>query len=143
MGNRRRNILTLLLVFVLVGAAVAVIATKETKQGLDLKGGVSLIYEAKPTQFAKVTPDSSNRSIDIMRQRVDRLGVAEPEIARSGPNQIEVQLPGVDNVEQAIAQVGTTAQLFFYDWETNVIGPGCKPAPEDSSVTGGPAAGQP
>jgi SecD/SecF fusion protein len=143
MADRRRNLLTLLLVFVLVAMAAFVIVEKKTKEGLDLKGGISLIYEAKPTHFAKVSPDSINRSIDIMRERVDSLGVAEPEIARAGANQIEVQLPGVDNVEQAIKQVGTTAQLFFYDWEPNVIGPGCKPAPADPAVTGGQQAGSP
>ena len=76
-----------------------------------------------------------------MRERVDQLGVAEPEIQRSGADQIDVSLPGVKNAREAEDQVGKTAQLFFYDWETNVIGPDFKPAPEDPNVTGGPSAG--
>ena len=80
MTDRRRNLLILLLVAGLLVASLAVIATKPTRQGLDLKGGVSLVYEAKPTRFSAVTSDSINRTIDIMRERVDTLGVAEPEI---------------------------------------------------------------
>jgi SecD/SecF fusion protein len=76
-----------------------------------------------------------------MRKRVDQLGVAEPEIQRSGEDQIDVSLPDVKNADEAAKQVGTTAQLFFYDWEKNVLGPGCRPAPQNADVTGGPQAG--
>jgi SecD/SecF fusion protein len=143
MTDRRRNLFILLLVFGLLAASVAVIATKSTRLGLDLKGGVELIYEAQPTRDAQVTPDALDRAIDIMRERVDQLGVAEPEIQRSGPNQIQVSLPDVTNAERAEQQVGQVAQLYFYDWEPNVLGPGGKPAPQDSQVTGGPQAGNP
>ncbi len=143
MSDRRRNVFILLLVAGLLAASAFVVATKETKLGLDLEGGVSLVYEASPTRFADVTPESVDRAIDIMRERVDRLGVAEPEIARQGENQIEVQLPGADDVEQAIDLVGTTAQLSFYDWEANVLDEDCRPQPNDPSVTGNGQAGQP
>src|SRR4051794_31029567 len=78
-----------------------------------------------------------------MRERVNRLGVAESEITRLGNNQIQVGLPDVTNAREAIDQVGTTAQLFFFDWEPNVLGPGCKANPGDANVTGGPSAGSP
>src|SRR4051794_38187100 len=78
-----------------------------------------------------------------MRDRVNRLGVAEAEITRLGNNQVQVGLPDVTNAAQAQQQVGTTAQLFFFDWEPNVLGPGCKPAPGDPNVTGGASAGSP
>src|SRR4051812_45412200 len=78
-----------------------------------------------------------------MRERVDQLGVAEPEITRLGNNQIQVALPDVKNANEAQNQVGTTAQMYFYDWEPNVVGPDGKPAPQDPQVTGGQAAGQP
>src|SRR4051794_8385794 len=110
MNDRRRNLLILLVVAGLLAVSLAVIATKTTREGLDIKGGISLVYEAKPTiQNPNVDSDSVERSIQIMRERVDQLGVAEPEIARAGSNQIEVQLPGAKNVEEAISQVGTTA----------------------------------
>ena len=143
MTDRRRNFLILTFVAALLAGSLYVIFTKPTKQGLDLKGGVSLIYEAKPTKDAAVDGDSIQRTIDIMTERVNQLGVSEAEIQRSGENQIDVSLPDVQDVEQAQAQVGTTAQLYFYNWEANVVGADGKPAPDDESVTGGQSAGQP
>jgi SecD/SecF fusion protein len=143
MTDRRRNGLILLLVAGLIAASAVVIATKKTRLGLDLKGGVELVYQAKPTPAQpKVTQDAVNRSIDIMRERVDQLGVSEPEIQRSGRDQIAVGLPDVKNAQRAQKQVGKVAQLFFYDWEKNVLGPDLKPNPSDANVTGGPQAGQ-
>jgi SecD/SecF fusion protein len=141
MTDRRRNLFILLLVAGLLAASFAVIFTKQTRLGLDLQGGVSLTYQAKPTKQAQVSTDSIDRAIDIMRKRVDQLGVAEPEIQRSGTDQIDVSLPDVSNADEAAKQVGTTAQLHFYDWEKNVLGPGCKPAPANPDVTGGASAG--
>jgi SecD/SecF fusion protein len=148
MTDRRRNLIVLAIVAALLIASLAVIIpgsplSKSTRQGLDLKGGVELVYQAKPTRFSQVTSDAINRSIDIMRQRVDNLGVSEPEIQRSGSDQINVALPAVKNADQAQQQVGTTAQLYFYDWEKSVLGPDGKPHPSDSSVTGGSSAGNP
>jgi SecD/SecF fusion protein len=149
MTDRRRNLFILLLVFGLLVASFAVIATKPTKLGLDLKGGVELIYQAQPTRDTEVTSDALERAIDVMRERVDRLGVAEPLLQRSGADQISVSLPDVTNAERAEEQVGQVAQLHFYDWEPNVIGPDGEPAPNDPRVTGaftgagGPTAGIP
>ena len=81
-----------------------------------------------------------------MRNRVDQLGVAEPEIQTSGDNQITVGLPNVSDTGRAEAEVGTTAQLLFYDWEANVItangktvADSCRPRirPRPRSVRGG------
>jgi len=138
MANRRRNALVLLIVAGLVIASLAVIATKPTRLGLDLKGGVQLIYQGRPTAQAKVTSESLNRAIDIMRKRVDQLGVAQPEIQRTGSSEIDVALPDVTNEQRAQQQVGETAQLQFYAWEPNVIGPDGQPAPTEPRVTGGP-----
>ena len=141
MTDRRRNLFILLFVAGLLVLSGLVIATKPTVLGLDLKGGVSLVYQAKPTKQAQVTTESVDQTIEIMRKRIDTLGVAEPEIQRTGADQIDVSLPNVTNADQAAAQVGKTAQLYFYDWETNVLGPGCKPDPTNEAVTGGSSAG--
>jgi SecD/SecF fusion protein len=141
MTDRRKNTLILLLVAGLIAASLAVIATKPTKRGLDLKGGVELVYQAKPTAQSKVDAESLNRAIDIMRKRVDQLGVAQPEIQRSGADELDVALPDVSNAARAEQEVGKTAQLFFYDWEPNVIGSDGKPAPSEPTVTGGGNAG--
>ena len=63
-----------------------------------------------------------------MRSRVDQLGVTEPVIQTSGGNQISVGLPAVSDIKQAEQDVGTTARLFFYDWEANALTPSGKPA---------------
>ncbi len=142
MQDRRRNLLVLLIVAGLIAASLAAIATKKTRLGLDLKGGVELVYQGKPTAQSKVDTESLNRAIDIMRKRVDQLGVAQPEIQLTGVNEITVALPDVSNATRAQEEVGKTAQLYFYDWEPNVIGPTGQPAgPTEVTVTGGPNAG--
>src|SRR5271168_2973417 len=148
MNDRRRNNLVLLIVAGLVVLSLAVIVgipgvtkAKKTRLGLDLKGGVELVYQGKPTAQSKVDTESLNRAIDIMRTRVDQLGVAQPEIQRTGASEIDVALPDVSNVKRAEEEVGKTAQLFFYDWEPNVIGADGKPAPTEATATGGENAG--
>jgi SecD/SecF fusion protein len=143
MGDRRRNAFVLLIVAGLVIVSLAVIVSKPTRLGLDLKGGVQLIYQGRATAQAKVDPESLNRAIEIMRKRVDQLGVAQPEIQRTGGSEIDVALPNVTNAARAQQQVGKTAQLFFYDWEPNVIGPDGQPAPTEPKVTGDSSFGGP
>ena len=130
----------LVVIGLLAGSAVA-IAAKPTRLGLDLKGGVELIYQAKPTAQSKVDTESLERAINIMRSRVDKIGVSQPEIQRSGKDEIDVALPGEHNVKHAEETVGTTAQLNFYDWENNVIGPSGKPEPSVRTVTGDATTG--
>jgi SecD/SecF fusion protein len=141
MTDRRRNAFVLLLVAILLGLAAVTIVVKKTRLGLDLKGGVELTYQAKPTAQAKVDSESLDRAIEIMRKRVDQLGVSQPEIQRSGSDEIDVALPEVKDAKRAEQEVGKTAQLFFYDWEPNVIGASGKPAPTETTVTGGQNAG--
>src|SRR3954462_567919 len=96
---------------------------KKTQLGLDLRGGVELIYQGEPTpQVPKVPPQAVNDAINTIRKRTNALGVSESEVQQEGPDTIVVGLPGVKNAARAEAQVGTTAQLQFYDWEPNVIG---------------------
>ena len=124
MGARRRHLFVLLFVLGLIVLSGLVIATKPTRLGLDLKGGVELVYQGQPTgQVKEVTGDDIDRSINIIRERIDKLGVSEPEVSRLGTDEISVSLPDVKNAQRAIDQVGTTAQLYFYDWEPNLIGP--------------------
>ena len=83
MTERHRSLFVLLLVLGLIAASLAVVNQRDTKLGLDLQGGVQLVYEAEPTaQQPTVTPEALQRALDIMRDRVDALGVAEPELQR-------------------------------------------------------------
>jgi SecD/SecF fusion protein len=133
--NRRRNLFVLLFVAGLVLVSLLVIVSKKTTLGLDLKGGTELIYQGRPTpQNPEIQGDDVDRAIEIIRKRTDSLGVAEPEISRIGEDSIRVGLPDVQNADRAIAQVGETAQLYFYDWEPNVI-----PNPAKTNVPDGEA----
>src|SRR3954469_24290858 len=122
MTAARRNLFIILLVVGLLIASLLVIVpgspiSKPTRLGLDLKGGVELVYEGRPTpKVPKVTPQAIDDALETIRKRTDALGVSEPEIQRAGANQISIGLPAVENAERAEQQVGTTAQLQFYDW---------------------------
>src|ERR687895_604201 len=142
MSERRRSVLVLLVVLGLIAGSVYAITSRETTLGLDLKGGVQLVYQAEPTaQQPTVTQEALARSLDIMRERVDALGVSEPELLPSGRNQIEVNLPGVEDAERAAEQVGSTAQLFFYDWEANLLDEDCRTDPDENSNARRPITG--
>jgi SecD/SecF fusion protein len=138
MNERRRNLFVLLLVLGLIAGSLAVVATKKTQLGLDLQGGVQLVYEGKPTKAQPtVTQEALDRSLGLLRQRVDAFGVSEPELLLAGRN-LEVNLPGVEDADRAAAQVGTTAQLFLYDWEKNILDGDCRTNPTE--VNGGQTA---
>jgi SecD/SecF fusion protein len=124
MGTRRGHIFVLLFVVALVAISAIVIAGKETKLGLDLQGGLELVYEGQPTgTTTEVSGEDIEDSISIIEQRINKLGVSEPEVARLGNKNITVSLPGVTDANRAAEQVGSTAQLYYYDWEPNLIGP--------------------
>jgi SecD/SecF fusion protein len=124
MGTRRSHLLVLLLVLGLVAISAIVIAEKETKLGLDLQGGLELVYQGQATEAgAEVSGEDIEDSISIIEERINKLGVSEPEVARLGVDQITVSLPGVTDANRAAEQVGTTAQLYYYDWEPNLVGP--------------------
>ena len=142
MSERRRSLLVLLVVIGLIAGSVYAISTRDTKLGLDLQGGVQLIYEGQPTaQQPTVTQEALDRSLDIMRDRVDAFGVAEPELLLAGENQIEVNLPGEEDAERAAQQVGSTAQLFFYDWEANILDEQCRTDPDENANARQPVTG--
>jgi SecD/SecF fusion protein len=128
MTDRQRHVFVLTLVVGLLAATGVVIAQMKTQLGLDLKGGVQLIYQGKPTpQTPVVTQAALQRAVDIMRQRVDQLGVSSPQIQTSGNGQITAGLPDVKDIARAKRLVGTTARLEFYDWEANALTPSGKP----------------
>ena len=122
MGSRRRSLIILVVVLVLLGLSAWAIESKPTRLGLDLQGGTELIYQALGTPGNKdVDPADVDQALDIMRERVNVFGVTEAEVSRVGRDQISVALPDVQNAEEAQEQVGKTAQLFFYDFEKNVV----------------------
>src|SRR5919199_5462684 len=119
MSSRRNNLIVLALVVVLLGVAAYFIffnepVTKSTQLGLDLQGGVSAQLQGSQTGGGKVTREEIQQAADLIRQRIDRLGVAEPDVRVQSQNQVVVQIPGVKNPDQVIRIIGSTAQLGFY-----------------------------
>lgn len=106
--------LFLVLIFVLVIAAVTVIATIPVPLGLDLTGGSQLTIQVKTTPEIKQIGERELEAVQtVLGNRVNGLGVSEPVIQTAGTDKILVQLPGVDNPEQAERVLGGTAQLEF------------------------------
>ncbi len=119
MGNRRNNLIILGLVVVLLVVAAYFIfirqpVTESTQLGLDLQGGVSAQLRGSQTGGGNVTRTEMEQAADLIRQRIDRLGVAEPDVRVQSDNQIVVQIPGVKNPDEVIRIIGSTAQLGFY-----------------------------
>jgi SecD/SecF fusion protein len=125
----RRGNLTLLGVVLAALVAVALLAIpqspihREIKLGLDLQGGVELVLKAIPPKGEEVTDENMDLAIEVIRNRIDALGVAEPEIRQQGTDQISVQLPGVDDPEKAADLIGKTAQLWLFDVNENTLDP--------------------
>jgi len=92
--------------------------------GLDLQGGSHVILECVDTPNAPADNDAVNRVLEIIRNRIDQLGVSEPVIQRQGTNRILVQLPGVEDPEAAVELIGKTALLEFKseEGETQLTG---------------------
>jgi SecD/SecF fusion protein len=126
--SRRNSFLVLgLLVAALAGVALLAIPGsplhKSPTLGLDLQGGLEVTLQAVPPPNRDLTEEDLDRSVEIMRSRVDKLGVSEPEIRTQGDDQIVIQLPGVEDPQAAAEIIGTTAQLELFDLEKSLTGP--------------------
>ena len=126
--NRRPHLtLVALIAAALVGVGLIALPgsplQKEPTLGLDLQGGLEVTLEAVPEKGRPLQKSDLDRSVEILRERVDKLGVAEPEIRKQGDNQIVIDLPGVKNPAQVIEILGKTAQLELYDLEVNLAPP--------------------
>jgi SecD/SecF fusion protein len=92
-------------------------------------GMVELVYQAEPTpQVPHVTLAALARAVEVMHERVNQLGAAHANISTLGGDEITVRLAPNKNIARVEQEVGTTAQLYFYDWEANVLLPTGKTA---------------
>jgi SecD/SecF fusion protein len=101
-------------VLLLIGAAGWMVVTQPARPGLDLRGGTQIVLEAKETPDQQVDGDTLARTLEVLRRRVDQLGVAEPTLQRSGERRVIVELPGVYDPREATEVIGRTAQLAFH-----------------------------
>ncbi len=116
MDQKQKNILLLGLTAVLVIGSWALFwpPGKKITQGLDIRGGLSVILTAQESS-GTVTADDMERAELIVRTRVDKLGARETSIQRQGSNSILIQIPGIRNAEEALQVLGSTGQLEFVD----------------------------
>ncbi|MDX3611281.1 protein translocase subunit SecD [Streptomyces europaeiscabiei] len=97
-----------------VALSLYIAAAVPVRLGLDLRGGTQIVLETRDSPTAEADPAATDRTLEVLRRRVDALGVAEPAIARSGDNRIIVELPGVQDPREAADVLGRTAQLTFH-----------------------------
>ncbi len=112
--DSRANLVRGLLALGAVLASIYVLLTSPAQLGLDLRGGTQITLETKDTATRKADADATERTLEVLRRRVDALGVAEPTLARAGQNRIIIELPGVSDPRRAAEVIGRTAQLTFH-----------------------------
>jgi len=112
--SRQKDIISLLVVLILVIGSLYLVFTTPPKLGLDLRGGMNVVLTAEEPDKSEVSEDAIAQAKLIIEERVNALGVAEPQIERqiNSPN-IIVQLPGVKDAKRALDIIGATAQLEF------------------------------
>ncbi len=83
------------------------------KLGLDIKGGVVVVYEAQTDETGTDLLKTMNQAKSVMGKRIDEFGLTEPNITIQGDNRIRIELPGVKDTQEALEIIGQTAQLEF------------------------------
>ncbi|MDI3508442.1 MAG: preprotein translocase subunit SecD [Clostridiales bacterium] len=133
--NRKTRSLVILIVFILILAIVSYIAIaglnigiyvvkplgSAIKQGLDLSGGVYLVYEAQVSDNEPDLDSKIDGVIGVFRNRLDSKGLTEATIAKQGERRIRVEIPGTTDLQEAQDLLGRTAKLEFKDEAGNVI----------------------
>ena len=124
------------LVLGLLAACAALAVNVKPKLGLDLEGGAQFVFQAEGTAETPATAENVDKTLRVLRGRVDALGVAESTLARQGEDRILVELPGVSSDEEAQAaeeQIGQTAKLTIHE-VLKVAEPGAKPSKKGNLV---------
>ncbi|MEW2812586.1 protein translocase subunit SecD [Streptomyces massasporeus] len=111
--NRSLRVRALLALAVLA-LSLYVAATVPIRLGLDLRGGTQIVLETRSTPTTDADSAATDHTLEVLRGRIDALGVAEPTLVRSGEHRIIVELPGVQDPKKAAAVLGRTAQLTFH-----------------------------
>jgi SecD/SecF fusion protein len=97
-----------------IGLSVFLAVDRPPQLGLDLEGGTQVVLDLEPREGEELTPTAATDTVEVLRNRVDSLGVTEPNLEVSGDDRIIVELPGVTDPEQAVEVIGSTAQLSFH-----------------------------
>ncbi|HXV91789.1 MAG TPA: protein translocase subunit SecD, partial [Pseudonocardia sp.] len=94
--------------------SVWVTLTQSPRLGLDLRGGTQFVLQTQDTPTVVADAEATDRALEVLRGRVDALGVAEPTLARSGEQRIIIELPGLLDPAEAAQVLGRTAQLTMH-----------------------------
>ena len=111
--RQRRNLLLSVIVVVAItlGSFAAVVAARwSPRLGLDLAGGVAVVYTAEGQHISQADLDET---VNILNLRVNGLGVSGAQVQSTGKNQISVSIPGVTDAQQVLDQIGQTARMYF------------------------------
>ena len=107
-----------ILVLGLLAGCAALALNVKPNLGLDLKGGAQFVFQAEGTAETPATAENVDKTLQVLNQRVNALGVAESNVIRQGENRILVELPGVTSDEEAQAaedKIGQTAKLTIHE----------------------------
>jgi preprotein translocase subunit SecD len=125
--RRHANLIIFIVMAALVAASIYYIVPpgEKTRLGLDLQGGLEVVYEARTNTGDTPSRDQLEQTLGIIERRVNSLGVSESVVQQQGADQVSVALPGVTDPQQALAIIGKTAQLEFFkdDRESRPVGP--------------------
>ncbi len=124
MQRRSRTFIIAAVVIIALGLLVYFIEQpimENIKLGLDLRGGLRVVLEAQETEGEKVTPDTIQKAVGILRNRVDSLGVKETTLYPQGDKRIVIEIAGEKDPEAAVDILKNTAQLEFWDEQGNVL----------------------
>lgn len=110
---RSKNGMKLLIVLVILFASWWQAMVEPTKLGLDLKGGVYVVLQAKPEAGHEVTNEDMETLVQVLDKRINGLGVAESIVQRAGMDRVIIELPGLQDSDEAVKLVGKTALLEF------------------------------
>lgn len=120
MNPKQRNYLLLAIAALLIVGSWLMFMPPTTKitQGLDIRGGLSVILTAKPAEGQALTAADMDRAVAIIENRVNKLGASEASIQKQGSDSILIQMPGVKNADKALEIIGETGRLEFVDVST-------------------------
>jgi len=110
----RAALVRLVLALLILGGSIAIAVTSKPRLGLDLRGGTQIVLETQDSPTVEADAEATDRTLEVLRGRVDALGVAEPTLARTGENRIIVELPDLQDPREAARVIGRTAQLAFH-----------------------------
>ncbi|MER8006588.1 protein translocase subunit SecD [Streptomyces sp. NPDC094149] len=103
-----------LLSLAVIAVSLYIAVTVPVRLGLDLRGGTQIVLQTRSTATIDADRETTDRTLEVLRGRIDALGVAEPTLVRSGDNRIIAELPGVQDPKKAAHVLGRTAQLTFH-----------------------------